>query len=308
MTSCTPAFPGYFVGTTGAASPVNCSPGSFTSTPGQSACTPASPGFFVPLPGATAQQACPPGTASPAGAASCTVLPTSADLSLTEASAAPNPAGSGKDVIYTFTVSNAGPASATGVTFTDPVPVGASYVVTSDDDAISHVVTAGNLTDMGTATVLDDVRLNSAPNMILIATHNLTPGGVPSGDFLVESPIGIAYDGATGRWKIFVENGLPGRISVGDAFNVVILPPSSTAFRHVVVPGGIVGGVGTSTSVPGGSAMHAIHVATQVGGGPYLLNNDVLVVYVSGFVLHKLISNVTGVPMVETNEFFVWVP
>ena len=129
-----------------------------------------------------------------------------------------------------------------------------------------------------------------------------------AGDFLVESPIGFAYDGATGRWKIYVENGLAFRLSDGDAFNVVVRSPSSTAFRHVVVPGGVVGGVGTSTSVSGGTAIHAMHVATQVGGGPYIVNNDVLLVYESGFVIHKIISNSSNVPMTITDEFFVWIP
>jgi uncharacterized repeat protein (TIGR01451 family) len=52
-------------------------------------------------------------------------------------SASPNPAGAGKDVIFTLTATNNGSSTATGVTLTDPIPAGSSYVWTSSACALA---------------------------------------------------------------------------------------------------------------------------------------------------------------------------
>ena len=57
----------------------------------------------------------PPGTGS------------SAELALTQ-TVSPNPASSAKDIVYTLVVVNNGPATATNVTLTQPVPAGTSFI------------------------------------------------------------------------------------------------------------------------------------------------------------------------------------
>ena len=54
----------------------------------------------------------------------------SADVALTQA-VAPAQASSGKDIVYTLTVVNNGPATAAGVTLTQPVPAGTTFIWTT---------------------------------------------------------------------------------------------------------------------------------------------------------------------------------
>jgi uncharacterized repeat protein (TIGR01451 family) len=61
-------------------------------------------------------------------AATATVTaPPAADLSLVKTADRPNPAN-GQDVTFTLTVSNAGPDATTGVTVSDVLPAGLTYV------------------------------------------------------------------------------------------------------------------------------------------------------------------------------------
>ena len=66
------------------------------------------------------------------------ILPSSADLSLTKTVNIPTP-DVDTDVVFTITVSNAGPASATGVLVTDQLPSGFTYVSDSSSSAYNPV-------------------------------------------------------------------------------------------------------------------------------------------------------------------------
>jgi uncharacterized repeat protein (TIGR01451 family) len=59
-----------------------------------------------------------------------------ADLSLTK-SDSPNTVNAGEDVTYTLDVANAGPSTATGVTISDPMPAGTSFVSASGGGTLS---------------------------------------------------------------------------------------------------------------------------------------------------------------------------
>ena len=67
-----------------------------------------------------------PDTADNGASADTTVRP-AADLSLTK-SDSPDPVQAGELLTYTLTAHNAGPQSATGVTLTDTLPAGVTYV------------------------------------------------------------------------------------------------------------------------------------------------------------------------------------
>ena len=70
--SCTPAFPGHYVASTGATTDTPCAEGSFSSNSGASSCTAAREGRYVASTGATTDTACDPGTYQPStGKSSC---------------------------------------------------------------------------------------------------------------------------------------------------------------------------------------------------------------------------------------------
>ena len=78
---------------------------------------------------------------------STTPSPTDADLSLTKTVNIPTP-DVGTEVVFTITVSNAGPANATGVVVTDQLPSGFTYVTDSSGGAYNPATgawTAGTL-------------------------------------------------------------------------------------------------------------------------------------------------------------------
>lgn len=83
------------------------------------------------------------GNLASAGACGAEVLrvqPPNADLSLTK-SGSPASLLVGKNVAYTITVGNAGPADATGVTVTDTLPAGLSFVSGAGCSALGQVIT-----------------------------------------------------------------------------------------------------------------------------------------------------------------------
>lgn len=83
---------------------------------------------------------------------------TSADLSLTK-SASPDPVLVGGTLTYTLTASNAGPATATSVTVTDPLPAGVSFVSAATSQgscgqsAGTVTCSLGSLAPAGSATI-----------------------------------------------------------------------------------------------------------------------------------------------------------
>lgn len=82
QTSCKPAEAGSFVDVEGAASATRCEPGTYQPAEGATSCIFADPGYFVDVFGAVAQQACPTGSTSSAGAAVCTVIPTTIHIGI----------------------------------------------------------------------------------------------------------------------------------------------------------------------------------------------------------------------------------
>jgi uncharacterized repeat protein (TIGR01451 family) len=84
--------------------------------------------------------------------------PASADLSLAKSDGSDDAVG-GQDLTYTLTVHNAGPGDATGVTLTDPLPAGTTFVSAAASQGscgpVSGVVSCGlgALADGGSATV-----------------------------------------------------------------------------------------------------------------------------------------------------------
>src|SRR5207245_2786381 len=62
--------------------------------------------------------------------------PPSADLAVTK-SASPDPFNAGDDLTYTIGVSNDGPSDATGVTLSDPIPAGTSFVSADSGGSLS---------------------------------------------------------------------------------------------------------------------------------------------------------------------------
>ena len=87
-----------------------------------------------------------------------TLVNASANLSVTKV-ATPNPVALGQNLTYTMVVSNAGPSDATGVTLTDPLPAGVTFVSATSTAgtcvlAIGTVTCAiGNLAASASATV-----------------------------------------------------------------------------------------------------------------------------------------------------------
>ncbi len=88
--------------------------------------------------------------------ASATVSPTSADLALTKGVSDPNP-NVGDQVVFTVTLTNAGPDTATGVTVTDLLPSGLTFVAATASvgvyDDTTGAWTVGSLTTVTAATL-----------------------------------------------------------------------------------------------------------------------------------------------------------
>jgi uncharacterized repeat protein (TIGR01451 family) len=101
---------------------------------------------------------------------SATVSGANADLSITTSTSA-GPYGTGFPVTYTFTISNAGPASATGVTVSDTIPAGTAFVSAAPSQgtcAGTSTVTCslGSIAAGGTATMVLTLTLPSSPGPV----------------------------------------------------------------------------------------------------------------------------------------------
>ncbi len=94
-----------------------------------------------------------------------TITPQQVDLSLTKASSVTRPS-LGEDVDFIITLTNAGPDNATGVTVTDLLPPGLSFVASTATvgtyDPISGVWSVGSLASLGNATLTITARVESA--------------------------------------------------------------------------------------------------------------------------------------------------
>ena len=89
-------------------------------------------------------------TANNTATSSVTLTP-SADLQVTKSG--PATAVAGTNVVYTITVTNAGPSDATGVTLTDPTPPGLTFVSNAGDCTTAFPCTLGTLPPAATRTI-----------------------------------------------------------------------------------------------------------------------------------------------------------
>jgi uncharacterized repeat protein (TIGR01451 family) len=137
------------------------------------------------------------------------------DLAVTQ-SASPSPVGSGKDVVYTLTVMNAGGSGATGVVLTDTVPGNAAYIwsspactvgsgtvtcnvgalaagATASYQVVLRPATAGTLTNMVSATMAqgDGNAANNTSSLDVPITS--TPAGVPVQRYRLYNPISLEH-------------------------------------------------------------------------------------------------------------------
>ena len=109
-----------------------------------------------------------PGNSVPAedDQASATITGVQADLSLTKTVSNANPLY-GQNVVFTLTASNSGPNNATGVTLTDILPAGLTYV---SDNGLSSYASGTGIWNAGT--------INSGSSKSLQITANVTAYGV----------------------------------------------------------------------------------------------------------------------------------
>ncbi len=103
-------------------------------------------------------------------AASTIVSVGNVDLSITSTPSAP-PYGTGLPITYTINVSNAGPAPAAGVTVTDVIPTGTTFVSATPSQgscsgALTVTCTLGTLASGGTATISLGLTLPATPGTI----------------------------------------------------------------------------------------------------------------------------------------------
>ena len=102
-----------------------------------------------------------------------------ADLAIVKA-AAPSPVVAGTQLTYTFTSTNNGPSSATGVTVTDTLPAGETFVSATTSQGTTSfandtlTVALGNMASGGTATTTVLVNVASSDTGTLTNTANIT--------------------------------------------------------------------------------------------------------------------------------------
>jgi uncharacterized repeat protein (TIGR01451 family) len=178
-------------------------------------------------------------------------LAPSADLSVSQV-ANPSPVVEGNQLTYTITVKNNGPDNATGVTLTDMLPTGASYV--------SSTTSQGTLTPPGTVTTksLDEdvfYTLNTNPSVwkihfkydgsTLTASNNVKITALPGADGLIFNPDGSLLVGGQGSpvYKVDATTGKYKTASSGVGAFHMSADPSGTQAWASGIPG-------TPSSIP----------------------------------------------------------
>ena len=115
-----------------------------------------------------------------------------------------------------------------------PMPEGAAFnvqVVRNSQTGFRHRAEAATIVETS-KTVLDHPLLNNNPTAQMIVTRNWTYGGVYN-----NNPIGVEYDGTSGRWRIVLTNGAA--MPVGAGFNIQVTYGSSSGYGDgVLVNGG----------------------------------------------------------------------
>jgi uncharacterized repeat protein (TIGR01451 family) len=107
-----------------------------------------------------------------------------ADLTLTK-TASPNSVNIGSNVVFTLTVSNAGPAPATGVTVTDTLPAGLTYVSNDCGAAFAAPTltwSVGNLAVGASATCHVTATVTQAGPIVNVATATANEGDPTPGN------------------------------------------------------------------------------------------------------------------------------
>jgi uncharacterized repeat protein (TIGR01451 family) len=188
-----------------------------------------------------------------------------ADVGLVTSTSA-NPALAGNNLLYTFTVTNSGPDTASNVRFTDNLPAGLSYVSSSTNVTLSGSTVSGNLGSLAahaTATVsinatpgpglanpfantasvtAFEVDLNTANNTNTVSTGLTLP--VSDLSLAVVPATNVVIAGSNVTYSIIVSNAGP-----GNALNVSLtntLPPGlssitvSNPLGNYSVGGGLV--------------------------------------------------------------------
>ena len=169
-----------------------------------------------------------------------------ADLAVVK-TAAPNPVTAGGQLTYTFTTTNNGPANATGVTLSDTLPAGVTYVSSSGQGTVTNnngtlSVQLGNLADGASDTT--NILTNVAATVLGTITNTVTvSGNQPDPNMsnntsmvstqVVSPPVQQA---ATTDLKI-TKTGTPNPVYVGGTLNytLVVTNKSTTTATGVTV-------------------------------------------------------------------------
>jgi uncharacterized repeat protein (TIGR01451 family) len=128
-----------------------------------------------------------------------TPAPASADLWVTK-SASPDPVRAGADLTYTLVASNNGPDDATGVTLSDPIPAGTSFVSADSGGSLSGGTVTwsiGALASGANATVhlvvnVDASRYTDVSNTATVSGDQSDPDATNNSDSVTTNVIGFA--------------------------------------------------------------------------------------------------------------------
>jgi large repetitive protein len=184
-----------------------------------------------------------------------------ADLSVVK-SAQPNPVIAGNQLTYTFTVTNSGPVNATGVTLTDALPAGETYVsanssqgwVTNNNGTLTVLV--GNLAYGATATTTVVVTVASSvtgniSNTATVTGDQADPNLINNTSTVTTTVTAPVINNATTDLRI-VKTATPNPVRVGGtltytltvnnnslttATNVTVIDTLPTGFNYVSASG-----------------------------------------------------------------------
>lgn len=147
-----------------------------------------------------------------------TTLSPVADISVTK-SGTPSPAIPGQNIIYTLTVSNSGPSSASGVDVSDPVPMGIASATWACVATPGSLCTQSNGTNAVASSV--DLAPGGSATFTITATVDPTATGTVTNVASATLPVGVS-DPTPGANEARVETTLTPTVDV----SVVVTSPS----------------------------------------------------------------------------------